>query len=76
MAFSTGSFGLEDAGQGRRRVVGRVGRSVMSDQQLQAYLVARDAVRRVRRLSALLPPGEWKQDSRPQARAHKVATSS
>jgi len=51
-----GSSISRSAGGGPNRKDARIARPMMSEKQVQAYLAARDAVRRVKRASAFFPP--------------------
>lgn len=57
--MASGTRALRPARVARRSSVGNAGarRPAMSEMELAAYLAARDAVRRARRFSLLLPLG-------------------
>jgi hypothetical protein len=49
---------FENAGPSRKKMSVCASQRVMSEKEIQAYLVSRDTVRRIQRISSLLvPPG-------------------
>lgn len=56
MSSRFGSSLSGNAGRSSKTMSFRTGRRVMSEKQIQAYLVSRDALRRIQRTSSLLLP--------------------
>lgn len=56
MTSGFGSSLSENAGRSRKRISVGAGQCALSEKQLQAYLVSRDALRRIQRISSLLLP--------------------
>jgi hypothetical protein len=47
---------LKNEGNNRKETNSIVGRRVMSEKEIQAYLISRDTIRRVQRFSSLVAP--------------------
>ena len=47
---------LKNEGNNRKKTNSIVGRRVMSEKEIQAYLVSRDTIRRIQRFSSLVAP--------------------
>lgn len=47
---------LKNEGNNRKKTNSIVGRRVMSEKEIQAYLVSRDTIRRIQRFSSFVPP--------------------